>query len=119
MLAVTALALLKLRNLFAVAMLAGIYSLLSAGLFVALDAVDVAFTEAAVGAGISTILVLGTLALVGHEQKKSTRSSVLPLVVVLVTGSILVYGTHERRHLHRFGALGEIREQPAAAGRSQ
>ena len=93
MLAVTALALLKLRNLFAVAMLAGIYSLLSAGLFVALDAVDVAFTEAAVGAGISTILVLGTLSLVGHEQKKPTRSSVIPLLVVLVTGSILVYGT--------------------------
>jgi multicomponent Na+:H+ antiporter subunit B len=93
MLAVTSLALLKLRNLFAVAMLAGIYSLLSAGLFTALDAVDVAFTEAAVGAGISTILILGTLALVGHEQKKPTHSSVLPLLVVLVTGSILVYGT--------------------------
>ena len=95
MLAVTALALLKLRNLFAVAMMAGIYSLLSAGLFTALDAVDVAFTEAAVGAVISTILVLGTLALVGHEQKKSTRSSVIPLLVVLVTGSILVYGTFD------------------------
>lgn len=74
-------------------MLAGIYSLLSAALFTALDAVDVAFTEAAVGAGISTILVLGTLSLVGHEQKKSTRSSVIPFLVVLVTGSILVYGT--------------------------
>jgi len=93
MLAVTSLALLKLRNLFAVAMLAGIYSLLSAGLFTALDAVDVAFTEAAVGAGISTILVLGTLSLVGHEQKRSTRSSLIPFLVVLVTGSILVYGT--------------------------
>ncbi len=93
MLAVTALALLKLRNLFAVAMLAGIYSLLSAALFTTLDAVDVAFTEAAVGAGISTILVLGTLALVGHEQKKSTRSPVIPLLVVFVTGSILVYGS--------------------------
>ena len=93
MLAITALALLRLRNLFAVAMLAGIYSLLSAGLFTALDAVDVAFTEAAVGAGISTILVLGTLALVGHEQKKPTHSSVIPLLVVLVTGSVLVYGT--------------------------
>ena len=93
MLAVTALALLRLRNLFAVAMLAGIYSLLSAGLFTVLDAVDVAFTEAAVGAGISTILVLGTLALVGHEQKKPTRSSVIPLLVVLLTGSVLVFGT--------------------------
>ncbi len=93
MLAVTALALLRLRNLFAVAMLAGIYSLLSAALFTVLDAPDVAFTEAAVGAGISTILVLGTLALVGHEQKKPTRSSVIPLLVVFVTGSVLVYGT--------------------------
>ncbi len=93
MLAITALALLRLRNLFAVAMLAGIYSLLSAGLFTTLDAVDVAFTEAAVGAGISTILVLGTLALVGHEQKKARHSSVIPLVVVVLTGSILVYGT--------------------------
>ncbi len=40
-------------------MLSGIYSLLSAGLFVTLDAVDVAFTEAAVGGGISTVLMLG------------------------------------------------------------
>ena len=93
MLAVTALALLRLRNLVAVAMLAGIYSLLSAALFTTLDAVDVAFTEAAVGAGISTILVLGTLALVGHEQKKSTRSSVIPLLVVFLTGGILIYGS--------------------------
>ena len=48
--AVVAVAVIRLRNLFAVVMLSGIYSLLSAGLFVSLDAVDVAFTEAAVGA---------------------------------------------------------------------
>ena len=35
----------RLRNLFAAAMLTGIFSLLSAGLFVLMDAVDVAFTE--------------------------------------------------------------------------
>ena len=51
MLVVTALAIVRLRNLFAVAMLSGVFSLLSALLFVAMDAVDVAFTEAAVGAG--------------------------------------------------------------------
>ncbi len=62
-LAVVAIGILRLRNLFAVVMLSGIYSLLSAGLFVALDAVDVAFTEAAVGGGIATLLMLGTLAL--------------------------------------------------------
>ena len=71
LLSVTALAIIRQRNLFAAIMLAGIYSLLSAGLFVVMDAVDVAFTEAAVGAGISTILVLGTLALVGHDHAVS------------------------------------------------
>ena len=37
------------RRLFAVVVLAGAYSLVSAAMFVNLDAVDVAFTEAAVG----------------------------------------------------------------------
>ena len=92
-LAATALALLRIRNLFAVVMLAGVYSLLSAGLFTVMDAVDVAFTEAAVGAGISTVLFLAALALCGHREKKPARSSVLPLFVVIVTGAVLVYGT--------------------------
>ena len=74
-------------------MLSGIYSLLSAALFTTLDAVDVAFTEAAVGAGISTVLMLGCLALVGHEEKRPSRPAVLPLFVVLVTGGVLIYGT--------------------------
>ena len=42
-----------LRDLFAVVILFGIYSLMTAALFMDLDAVDVAFTEAAVGAGVS------------------------------------------------------------------
>jgi len=74
-------------------MLAGIYSLLSAGVFVVMDAVDVAFTEAAVGAGISTVLILGAMSLVGHESKAPEHRSLLPLFVVFVTGAILVYGT--------------------------
>ena len=49
-LAITALAVIWVRNLFAVAMLSGIYSLLMASVFVVLDAVDVALTEASVGA---------------------------------------------------------------------
>ena len=95
LLAVTGVTIIRLRNLFGAVMMAGIYSLLSAGLFVVMDAVDVAFTEAAVGAGISTVLMLGTLALVGHEEKKPKRTPMLPLFVVFVTGGILVYGTSE------------------------
>ena len=60
---ITSLAVATLRNLFSVVMLTGIFSLLGAVTYVFLDAVDVAFTEAAVGAGISTVLMLGTLAL--------------------------------------------------------
>lgn len=94
LLAVTAVAVLRLRSLFAAAMLLGIYSFLSANLFTALDAVDVAFTEAAVGAGISTILMLGAISLVGSEEKKPEGMIKLgPLVLVFVTGIVLMYGT--------------------------
>ena len=50
-------------------MLMGIFSLLSAALFTVMDAVDVAFTEAAVGAGISTVLMLSTLASRDHQEQ--------------------------------------------------
>ena len=90
---VTALAVVRLRNLFAVVMLSGIYSLLAAALFLVLDAVDVSFTEAAVGAGIATVLMLGTLALTTRGEKVAVRTPLLPLAVVVVTGAALVYGT--------------------------
>lgn len=93
MLVLTAFAIVRTDRLFAVVMMSGVFSLLSALLFVALDAVDVAFTEAAVGAGISTVLMLGTIALTARTQKKTTRSGLVPFVVVFVTGAALVYGT--------------------------
>lgn len=93
MLVSTAIAILRMRRLFAVVMLSGVFSLLSALLFVTLDAVDVAFTEAAVGAGISTVLMLGTMALTSREEKMPREFSPLPLLVVVVTGIVLVYGT--------------------------
>ena len=92
-LAVTAIAAVQLRDLFAVVMLFGIYSLLAAGMFMVMDAVDVAFTEAAVGAGVSTVLMLGTLALTDRREKAPTHRPLLPLVVVIITGAALVYGT--------------------------
>ncbi|MBT59149.1 MAG: cation:proton antiporter [Acidiferrobacteraceae bacterium] len=92
-LAITALGVLLLRSLFASVMLFSAFSLLSAGLFVALDAVDVAFTEAAVGAGISTILALATLALTGARQEAGTHHKVAPLIVVIITGSVLIYAS--------------------------
>ena len=93
LLALTAVEIARLRNLFAVVALSGVFSLLSAGLFVTLDAVDVAFTEAAVGAGVSTVLMLGGLSLTTQWERIPSHTSVLPFFVVLVTGGVLVYGT--------------------------
>ena len=89
----TSIAILRLRSLFAVVMLSSIYSLLAASIFVVLDAVDVAFTEAAVGAGVTTVLMLGTLALTKSREKIPVHAPLLPLAVVLVTGAALIYGT--------------------------
>ncbi len=97
----TAITILWLRSLFAVVMLSGIYSLLAASMFVALDAVDVAFTEAAVGAGISTVLMMATLALTGEKERSPPHMPLLSLVVVLITGAALIYATFD---MPAFGA---------------
>lgn len=89
----TAFWLVRLRNLFAVVMLSGIYSLFAAALYVVMDAVDVAFTEAAVGAGISTVLMLGTLSMTTDQEKLHKKQSPFALILVLATGAMLIYGT--------------------------
>ena len=81
------------RNLFAVVILLGIYSFLMATVLVALDAVDVAMTEASVGAGISTVLMLSALHLSKGVEIKPLHKPLLPLLVAVATGAALVYGT--------------------------
>ena len=80
-----------LTDLFAVVMLFGVYSLLTATLFMDLDAVDVAFTEAAVGAGVTTVLMLSSLHLTKRWEALPRRSPLLALLAVGVTGAALVY----------------------------
>lgn len=89
----SALLIIRLHNLFAVVMLSGIYSLLAAIFFVVVDAVDVAFTEAAVGAGISTVLMLGALSLTKGRENIPSRPAILPILIALTTGGALIYGT--------------------------
>jgi multicomponent Na+:H+ antiporter subunit B len=95
MLAVTAIAIIAMRDILSVIMLGGIYSLISATFFVALDAVDVAFTEAAVGAGISTVLFLSALSITDKHQVLTRKNHTIPIIVVLVTGAGLVYSTSD------------------------
>ncbi|RKT43347.1 DUF4040 domain-containing protein [Thiocapsa rosea] len=123
MLVATAIAVLRMRSLYAVVMLFGIYSLLTAGIFVSLDAVDVAFTEAAVGAGISTVLLLVTLAVTGHQQVRRNHSPALPLTVVIITGAVLVWGTQDmpafgdpQAPIHHHVADRYIKDSPSEVG---
>ena len=89
----SALLIIRLHNLFAVVMMSGVYSLLAAIFFVVVDAVDVAFTEAAVGAGISTVLMLGALSLTKGRENLPSRPALLPILIALTTGAALIYGT--------------------------
>jgi multicomponent Na+:H+ antiporter subunit B len=101
-LAATALAIARMRALYEATMLTALFSLVSATLFVLLDAVDVAFTEAAVGVGISTVLLLGVLALTRSWEAVTPPRRHLPaLAAVILTGATLCYASQD---LPAFGA---------------
>ncbi len=91
-----AFAIIFIRHLFSVVMVSGVYSLLSATVFLNMDAADVAFTEAAVGAGVSTVLFLGALVLTARREKiMASRRSLFPLFVMIITGAALIYATYD------------------------
>lgn len=90
MLAVTTIAVVRVRNLFAVAVLTGIYSFLIATVMLVLDAPDVALTEAAVGAGVGMVLMVGALYLTKTDEAPPVHGVLLPLVVAGVTGAALL-----------------------------
>lgn len=56
------------RNLLTSTLYLAIFSLLMALLYVILQAPDVAITEAAIGAGVSTVFLLGALILTGESE---------------------------------------------------
>ena len=121
--ACTALIIVRLRSLFATVMLTGIYSFLGAGWMMLLDAPDVAFTEAAVGAGISTVLMLTTLVLTTREEKRSEKKHWVALMVVIATGAALFYGTLDMPHygdpnapIHRHVAPRYLEDSPEEVG---
>lgn len=93
-LVVITVAIIRLRSLFAIVLLSGVYSLVCAIWFVVLDAVDVAFTEAAVGAGVSTVLMLGAMLLTARTAKANPRwMSLGPTLITLSVGAMLIYAS--------------------------
>ena len=57
----TAIIALQLKDLLAASVVIGIYSFLICLLWAEMGAVDVAFTEATVGAGVSTVILIATV----------------------------------------------------------
>lgn len=112
-----AIAAVRTRDLLAAVGILGAYSLMMAVLWSQMNALDVAFTEAAVGAGIATMLMLAALLRVGAKEKGSSvhilrhplmtmqdlaqkmrraearRSSFGALLVCLLVGALLLWGT--------------------------
>ncbi len=123
LLAATALTIAFMRSILPMIMLGGIYSFLMASVFLVLDAADVAFTEAAVGAGVFTVLGLVALSHTGDRESAPGRKRYLALGVVTVAGIALLYATADmpaigdpEAPVHRHVAPRYIDETPEAIG---
>lgn len=101
LMAVVTIGIVRLRNLFGVVVLGGIYSFLMASVLIVLDAVDVAMTEASVGAGISTVLMLSVLYLTKSRESVPPHVPIFPILISLATAALLIWGTID---LPPFGA---------------
>ncbi len=95
--AITGIGAVRTRDLLSATMLLGAYSLLMCIVWTRLNAVDVAFTESAVGAGISAVLLLGAISRTKRFEAVKARPRNLrtaaPMLAVIATGGMLIYGT--------------------------
>lgn len=99
LLVITAIAIVRTKNLFVAVMLTSIFSLLMAANFFILDAADVALTEAAVGAGITTVIFLSALALTGEREKPRTRGGKTARWAVGILALLIIYATFDQPRL--------------------
>jgi multicomponent Na+:H+ antiporter subunit B len=96
---ITAVAIVRTENLFVAVMLTAIFSLLMAANFFVLDAADVALTEAAVGAGVTTVFFLSALALTAERERSQKSPRWLTVGVVSITVLVLIYATFDKPRL--------------------
>jgi len=97
-----ALAAIRLPDLLGATAALGAYSLVIAILWCLMNAVDVAFTEAAVGAGISTVLLLAAISRIGRHERRTPATALVrgrarlartsAIVVCVLTAAALLYG---------------------------
>ena len=99
LLLICAITAISMKDLLSSVIILSAYSLIMAVLWMRLNAVDVAFTEAAVSAGIITVLMIAVLSKTQRREQSFQKSrlfsyqSILSLLIVLLTGAVLIYGT--------------------------
>lgn len=94
MIVASALALLRVRDLFAVVVVLSVYSGLLAIMFTLMGAVDVAFMEAVVGTTMSTVCLIALMRWVDPDEITllSVPRRLLSLVPAVGLGALLLYG---------------------------
>lgn len=99
LLVITAIAIVQTKNLFVAVMLTSIFSLLMAANFFILDAADVALTEAAVGAGVTTVIFLCALSLTDDKEKPREGPRWIAFCTVAVLALLIIYATFDKPRL--------------------
>jgi multicomponent Na+:H+ antiporter subunit B len=88
------------RKLVVAVVLMSVYSLASAVWLLAMDAADVSFTEAVVGAGVSTLISLGAILLTRGEARAVPWTALIaPGLVALAAGGVLLYAAFDLPNL--------------------
>ena len=102
LLVLSAAAAILIRDLISAVLLLGTYSFFMALVWAWLGAVDVAFVEAVVGAGLATVFFLLTLFHTDSRDTRIRRSKppILALILLPVLGCLLLFAAND---LPRFG----------------
>jgi multicomponent Na+:H+ antiporter subunit B len=96
LIAVSAIALIRVRDLFALVVLLSVYSGLLATMFALLGAVDVAFTEAVVGTSVSTVFFMALMWWINPNEltRFGRHRRLLAAIPALAVGGVLIYGVN-------------------------
>jgi multicomponent Na+:H+ antiporter subunit B len=108
LLVILALAAVRVRDLVGAVLTLSAYGLVMSLVWAGMGAVDVAFTEAVVGAGASTVFFLATLLHTERTDRSRARPTrAVGLAAVLLLGSLLFFATHQ------FPAWGDPASPPS------